>query len=114
MTQKLENVNPKIIPVLNEFKTRLKELYGDNLKKVILYGSYARGEEIKSHSDIDVAVILAEMDSAYDEIDKINEATYEIDINNNVVFNFHPILAEDFESKPLSFYQIIKTEGIPI
>mgnify|MGYP006277216319 CR=1 FL=1 len=69
---------------------------------------------MKRQSDVDVAVILGEMHNSHDEIDRINEVTHEIDINNDVVFNFHPILAEDFESKVLSFYQIIKTEGIPI
>ena len=30
--------------VLDEFKTEVRRLYGDRLKDIILYGSYARGD----------------------------------------------------------------------
>ena len=45
-----ENINP----ILEEFKTALKKLYGNKLKNIILYGSWARGKA-KEHSDIDLA-----------------------------------------------------------
>ena len=45
----------EIEPVLKEFKRQIGELYGARLKKVVLYGSYARGQGNDEHSDIDLA-----------------------------------------------------------
>ena len=113
MIQNREKINPKIIPILVEFKHILKNLYGENLKKLILYGSYVHGEE-RNHSDIDLAIILKNIESPYKEIDKINEVSYELDIKNNIILNFHPISEEKFNSENLSFYNTIKAEGIVV
>ena len=113
MIQNREKINPKIIPILVEFKHILKNLYGENLKKLILYGSYVHGEE-RNHSDIDLAINLKNIESPYKEIDKINEVSYELDIKNNIILNFHPISEEKFNSENLSFYNTIKAEGIVV
>ena len=42
----------RIRPALMTFIEQLKPIYGDALKSVILFGSYARGEE-RDGSDID-------------------------------------------------------------
>ncbi len=51
-------------PIPSEIKTALSELvsdlrsyFGDDLSKVVLYGSYARGE-YKQYSDVDILVLL--------------------------------------------------------
>ena len=42
--------------VLNNLVEKVKDLFGDNLKDVILYGSYARGD-YSAQSDVDVMII---------------------------------------------------------
>jgi len=44
--------------ILNEIVNDVKALYGENLKKIILYGSCARGQN-NDESDIDLALIDA-------------------------------------------------------
>lgn len=44
-----------IEPLLRALRTALEELYGDRLAKLILYGSFARGEAWEG-SDVDVMV----------------------------------------------------------
>ncbi|MFN3967254.1 MAG: nucleotidyltransferase domain-containing protein, partial [Endomicrobiia bacterium] len=46
---------------LKEVVDRLRKLYGDNLSKVILYGSKARGDATDD-SDIDILVVLKKID----------------------------------------------------
>lgn len=40
-----------------EFKQAMEELYGERLAKVILYGSYARGD-FQPESDVDFMIVL--------------------------------------------------------
>ena len=49
--------NPGLMNTLSEMSTRLSDIYGKSLDKVILYGSFARSEETDD-SDVDIAVIL--------------------------------------------------------
>ena len=53
MKKKLSN---NINPIVNDFLNKVKELLQDRLKKVILYGSYARGDYDNS-SDIDIMLL---------------------------------------------------------
>ena len=46
------NVNEEIQKFINE----VKKILGDRLKKVILYGSYARGDYNKK-SDVDIMIL---------------------------------------------------------
>ena len=46
----------KIDKVIQQFTLKLLELLGDRLKKVILYGSYARGD-YSENSDIDIMIL---------------------------------------------------------
>mgnify|MGYP006291264791 CR=1 FL=1 len=68
MIENTDRVEPSIRPILDEFKNELLKIYGDSLKKVILYGFYARGEQ-KHESDIDVAIILEGEIRSYEEMD---------------------------------------------
>ena len=50
---------PRLDRILRELRQALEALYGDRLKGLYLYGSYARGEA-EPGSDIDVAVVLSD------------------------------------------------------
>ncbi|WP_263363372.1 nucleotidyltransferase domain-containing protein [Pseudanabaena sp. UWO310] len=56
-----------IQPTLHELKLGLKELYGDRLVKLILFGSHARGEA-NPDSDIDLLAVLKSPVSQVQEI----------------------------------------------
>ena len=54
------NVNEEVQKFINE----VKKILGDRLKKVILYGSYARGDYNKK-SDVDIMILT---DLSFEEI----------------------------------------------
>ena len=55
-----------IQPTLHELKLGLKELYGDRLVRLILFGSHARGEA-NTDSDIDLLIVLKSNISQFQE-----------------------------------------------
>ncbi|MHC1599613.1 MAG: nucleotidyltransferase domain-containing protein [Candidatus Methanospirareceae archaeon] len=52
-----------------ELKFKFDRRYGSQLRDVVLFGSYVRGEEIEG-SDIDIAVILEDFDHSCAEIER--------------------------------------------
>ena len=53
----MEGEEPVEKKVLEELKLKLTELLGDRLRKLVLYGSRARGD-YDEESDIDIAIIV--------------------------------------------------------
>jgi len=60
----LDCVNPSFREVLKDVLSELKELFGDNLISVILFGSVARGD-FKEGSDIDLLVVARNFPQKY-------------------------------------------------
>lgn len=50
-------MDPKIQQIGTEFKNQLQQVYGDELAELILFGSYARGDQ-HAESDVDFAVVF--------------------------------------------------------
>lgn len=70
---------------MKELKQGLVEIYGDKLKAVYLYGSYARGD-YREGSDIDVMILLKDYKSYWEEIERTGEliSTVSLDYNAHV------------------------------
>ena len=64
---------PQAISALTEeFVSKVSQLYGSRLNKVILFGSYARGEQ-HEESDVDYLVVLNDEEiKSYGEINKMS------------------------------------------
>jgi predicted nucleotidyltransferase len=53
----MNNLPETVTQALAEFRERLSELYGNRLVRIVLYGSFARGD-FQHGSDVDIAVVL--------------------------------------------------------
>lgn len=100
--------------IISQFKKTIQRIYGERLLKIILFGSYARGEE-KENSDIDFLIVLKDKDiSVFNEIEKINNHVYSMILETGKIISFIPTTEEKFEKSPNYFYRLVKKEGKPV
>lgn len=107
-------MNSKITikPIVTKFKREIRKITGDNLKKIILFGSHARNEEVK-YSDIDI--ILLFQDEPSEEIkSKIKEISNSLSLQYDVVIAEIFLTQSEFQTYQTPFLLNIKKEGIAI
>ncbi len=103
-----------IEPVLKEFKKQISMLYGQRLKKVVLYGSYARGQAHDEHSDIDLAVVLAGVVDPCEEIDRMADIFTDLNLEHNVLIAVYPVSESNFDKVESPFLINVHREGITV
>jgi len=102
--------------ILKEFIKGVNEILGDRVKKIILYGSYARGDYDES-SDIDIMILT---DLTDDEIikyrEKIWDYAYDIEFDNKFEITLSPLLKNmevfNYWLETLPFYMNVQKEGV--
>ena len=78
------NINKEIIDEITE---ALRDLLKNNLIKIVLYGSYARGD-FNNLSDIDIFILVdSEKEDLNKVLDLILDKLYELDLKYNVTIN---------------------------
>ncbi len=106
----------KIDKILNKFISEVSELIGNRLKKVILYGSYARGDYSKN-SDIDLMILTDFNDDELVEYRaKIRDLACDLELENDIIIS--PIVRniEKYNNRIniIPFYMNVKKEGVVI
>ena len=102
--------------LVKQYVELLSKIYGEHLKTVILYGSYARGDFNKS-SDIDIMILT---DLTDDEMLKyrndIYNFAYDIECENNFNISISPIIKNidkfNYWLEALPFYINVNKEGV--
>jgi len=97
--------------VLREFKKEIRKLYGERLKKVILYGSWARGEATEE-SDIDLLVVLEGEVIPGREIDRMIDIITEMNLKYGVLISVHPVSEVDFHKLKSPLLINVRREGV--
>ncbi len=95
---------------LKTFCDRLRNLYGEHLASVILYGSRARGEA-KDGSDIDLLIVLKDFKDFWEEFHNISPIAGAISLEYDIVISALPIKKADLERGRSPFILNIRKEG---
>lgn len=93
-----------------------KSVYGETLVRVILYGSYARGD-FSEDSDVDiVALVCGNREKLQEQLKIVWNKTYDLGLDYDVVLSPAVIPYEEFEryQEELPYYRNISTEGVNI
>ena len=100
--------------LLEQYIENIKGIYGDHLKRVILYGSYARGD-YNEGSDIDIMILLDLPDLAIKDYgQELSYMTFDFNMDNDVDISPFAKNEEHFDlwSQNYPFYFAVKNEGI--
>ncbi len=95
----------------------MEELYGDRFRGLYVFGSYARpdaGIELPEDSDLDVALILSEVESAYKEIDRFGQIVSDLSLEHGLVISLVPVREADFREGRTNFTRVISSYAIPV
>lgn len=101
------------IAIARTCKRILEDYYGPRLKGLILYGSLARSQA-SAGSDIDLLVLLDEPFDYFQELQRIIDLLYPVQLESEYLISAKPAAADAFERGELQLYRNVKREGLPI
>lgn len=104
----------EIKEIIEKFISQVTDKLGKRIKKIILYGSYARGDYNK-FSDIDIMILT---DLSYDEIEKyrndISDIAFDIELETGIIIS--PVIKNIDKYKKriniIPFYNNVEKEGV--
>ncbi len=109
-------INEKADKIITDVKNELREVLGDKLVELILFGSYAKGKE-SSQSDIDIMLLVDEDQESLRRLeDKITEISFELSLEYDLVLSIILKSYQQFKnySDVLPFYMNVENEGIKV
>lgn len=116
MAKKINLRDLGIYRLILDLEKRLKDIYGDKLKKIFLYGSYARGDN-EEGSDLDIMILLdtneREIKKQQDRVlDIVVDLTTRYGIVISVIENNYNYFYDWVDVLP--FFANIEREGVNI
>jgi predicted nucleotidyltransferase len=97
--------------LINQIKTHLIKMYKGKIKKVILYGSFVRGEST-SDSDIDVLVVVDTSLNPFEVRESLSDLLFDILLEKGELVSVIAVPEQLFESYNSPFILNVKKEGV--
>jgi predicted nucleotidyltransferase len=99
------------LEIAAKVREELAKLYGQRLRGVYLYGSAAR-DQLTPDSDIDIAIILDNVKSTYEEIEYSGQLGSDVSLEYDTLVTFLFISEDDYNKGRFAIHRNIKEEGI--
>ncbi len=97
---------------MQELKEGLVRIYGDKLKAVYLYGSYARGD-YRQGSDVDVMILLSDYKSYWEELERSTDLASDVSLKYDVTVSRLIMKEIQWKEADMPVLRNIRREGIP-
>ena len=100
--------------ILQEIAGAYRSVYGDNLVKILMYGSYARGD-FDTDSDVDVAAIVkGERQNLQNDLKKIWDISSNLELEYETIVSPTVIPFDEYEKyrEDIPYYRNIEEEGV--
>jgi predicted nucleotidyltransferase len=105
-------------PILKRFRAALDEMYGEQIERVVLFGSRARGDA-HADSDYDVAVFLkdlrdGDLTARWRELDRLADLGTEILHETGELVHAMPYRAGSYDDQRMPLMHEIRADGIDL
>ena len=97
---------------MKELKEGLVQIYGDKLKAVYLYGSYARGDA-QPDSDLDVMIVLQNYRGYGEEIDRTGKLTSSLSLEYGISISRVMTKETQWKISDTPLLRNIRMDGVP-
>ncbi|HSW00848.1 MAG TPA: nucleotidyltransferase domain-containing protein [Sedimentisphaerales bacterium] len=98
---------------MDRVKAHLHETYGESIRRVILYGSYARGEATKD-SDVDVLVLTDPSLKPFEVRKSLSGLLFDMLMDESELVSVIVIPEDYFDQHNLPFMMNVRKEGVAI
>jgi len=98
--------------LMKELKAGLVHIYGDKLKDVYLYGSYARGD-YRQGSDVDVMILLTDYKDYWKEWRRSSDYVSDISLEYDVTVSCILVKEAQWKHSDKPVLYNIRREGLP-
>ena len=105
-------VNSTSDPVLSRFRAALDEIYGDQIERVVLFGSRARGDA-HADSDYDVAVFLKELPDRWKERHRLADLRVDFIDDTGAFFDAKPFAIASYAERTPLMHEI-RRDGLDL
>ena len=104
-------MDERIKRLVGQIKEHLIKIYGGKIKKIILYGSYVRGEATRE-SDIDVLVLIDQSLNPFEVRESLSDLLFDILLEEGELISVIAVPEQLFESYNSPFMLNVKKEGV--
>lgn len=107
-------MDPVVQQIAKEYKVALQDIYGDELAELILFGSYARGDQ-HDESDVDFAVVMKDPAiRSFPVREKTASIATNLFLKYGLIVSSLIVSLQKKQSSMQGVYQDIRKEGIVI
>jgi len=104
-------MDERIKTLINKIKAHLIKMYGERIKKVILYGSYVRGE-VTGDSDVDILVLIDQSLNPFEVRESLSDLLFDMLLEEDELISVIAVPEHLFENYNSPFMLNVKKEGL--
>jgi predicted nucleotidyltransferase len=107
-----KKIPARIRKLMKGLKAELVHVYGDRLKGLYLYGSYARGDH-RPGSDVDVMILLSDYRNYWEELRRTSEVMSKVSLEYDLLVSRIFVTEEKWRQSDTPLVRNIHQDGQP-